>query len=198
MKIRDINNYFGDMDLFLIDAILKGKIPQEGKVLDIGCGEGRNGIFFINEEYEYLGIDQNASRISLIDYLSKSSKTAIARFQVGRMQEIDLSEEFDVIICSRILHFAENEQDFQLIWRNIVQHLNTQGVLYFSMDSAMIGQEVKAKGNGKYEFQDGHISYALNPSLYEYMLKGFSELEYLKTVIYNNKRINSFGLLRKD
>lgn len=49
------------MDLYLMDAILKGWIPQGGKVLDLGCGAGRNAIYFFREGYEYTGVDKDQS-----------------------------------------------------------------------------------------------------------------------------------------
>ena len=61
MKIEHINNFFGDMDLYLIDAILKGEIPGTGSVLDLGCGAGRNAVYFLNQGFEYTGVDSDES-----------------------------------------------------------------------------------------------------------------------------------------
>lgn len=197
LNSHEIVNHFGDMDLYLMDAILKGYIPKNGKVLDLGCGEGRNGIYFMKNEYEYHGIDQDASKIRLADYLSKSISRTKASFTVGSIHDIDLGVDFDVIIASRILHFVDNTSQFQSIWNRLVSSLGTKGIVYFSMDSAIVADLVTKHSNDKFEFSDGRISFALTEKLYIKMLNNLEEVEQLKTIIYRNQRVQSFGLMRK-
>ena len=99
MKLSDVNNFFGDMDLILMDYILKGLIPESGKVLDIGCGEGRNGIYFISHGYEYHGWDKEASSIRLIEYLAKSIKNSHTHFLAADFFTHKSNEQFDFLIC---------------------------------------------------------------------------------------------------
>lgn len=185
------------MDLYLMDAILKGHLPEKGSVLDLGCGEGRNGIFFIKNNYQYHGIDQDASKIRLLEYLCKPIATVKVKFTVGSMQNAEYHGTYNLIIASRILHFAQNYQDFRSIWAKINFSLKPGGVLYLAMDSAIIPDLVQKQDDGKHEFHDGRISFCLTDSLYNEILPGFKEIEELKTVAYANKRVQSFALLTK-
>ncbi len=185
------------MDLFLLDAILKGKIPENGSVLDVGCGQGRNGIYFIKEQYDYLGIDKDASKILLANYLAKTISSS-SEFKTATIKGITISKKYDLVIASRVLHFAQNLEDFMFIWKKINDVLKKKGVLYFSMDSAVVSNLVIPKNDELFEFADGRVSFALTDSLYNKMIKGFSEIERLRTIIHQNERVQSFGLLRKN
>ncbi|MEM6641521.1 MAG: class I SAM-dependent methyltransferase [Bacteroidota bacterium] len=193
-----INQHFGDMDLYLIDAILKGHIPSVGKVLDIGCGEGRNGIFFIQQGYAYHGIDSDNSKLRLIEYVAKSVAKIEATFALKRFESTDFQGEFDLVIASRVLHFCPDRKDFFAFWEKIITALKPGGIVYFSMDSAVVSSEVLVREKGQFEFADGRVSLALTDELYTKMKQGCDELEVLKTLVYRKARAQSFGLLRKQ
>lgn len=192
----EINNHFGDMDLYLMDAILKGYIPKSGRVLDAGCGEGRNALYFIKGGYEYLGVDQDASKIKLFEFFTNSISGPQAKFLVQDIRSVSLKGDFSMIIASRLLHFCSNEEEFFSLIQQFFTVLIPGGVFYFSMDSAF-SSEAKTREDGMSIFPDGRVSFALNESRYHYMLERFQEIESLKTVIHRHERSQSFGLLRK-
>jgi len=41
---------FGNMDVYLFDQLLKGNILPSHKIIDIGCGSGRNLYYFLKNE----------------------------------------------------------------------------------------------------------------------------------------------------
>lgn len=185
------------MDLFLMDIILKGKVPSEGRVWDIGCGAGRNGIYFLKQGYEYHGWDTDSSQIRLLEYFAQSLKNSNGHFQVNDLRSAAPPHEFDLIICSRVLHFASSIEDFMCMWKNLSTSLAKQGVLYISMDSIVnttLGEELS---NGKYTFPDGKVRFALTESIYEEIKKGFEEIEPLRTLVYHKTRAQSFFAFRK-
>ena len=186
------------MDLYLIDAILKGHIPASGHVLDVGCGEGRNGIYFLKQGYDYHGIDTDKSKIQLLQYLSSSLHgSPDSFFEIKSLEELVFENKYDVIIASRILHFAKNHEQFQSNWQKLTNCLKEGGVIYFAMDSAMVKEAVQHTGEGRFSFGDGRVSYALSANHYEQMQSGMDAIEPLRTVVYDNTRVQSFGLLRK-
>jgi tellurite methyltransferase len=195
MTPLEINNYFGDMDIFLMDLILKGKIPEKGKVLDAGCGEGRNGIYFINNQYSYTGVDTDRSKVSLIEFLSQGANASFFVEDIKTFAE--RRETFDFIICSRVLHFAHSLEHFLEMWDDLVSMLNEKGIIYLSMDSVVdtdMGDEV---GNGQYRFPDNEVRFAITAQIYETIKKGFEEIESLKTLVAHGKRAQSFIALKK-
>ena len=135
-----------------MDLILKGKVPEDARVLDIGCGEGRNGIYFIRNGYVYHGWDNDPSRLKLLEYLAQTLESHRATFKETDLRTVDTSQTFDFIICSRMLHFADSIEDFQLMWQKLNSILAPGGVVYISMDSAVDNTLAKPLGEGKFEF----------------------------------------------
>ncbi|MEO9868969.1 class I SAM-dependent methyltransferase [Ekhidna sp.] len=197
MTLREINNHFGDMDLFLMDLILKGYIKEDGKVLDVGCGEGRNGLYFIQQGYEYHGWDTDSSKLKLLKYLSKSIDGAKADFRIQDLKSSKGEQSFDFIICSRVLHFAKSETDFRQMWQNILSLLKPNGILYVSMDSIVDSTQGKKLNNGLVEFPDSKVRFVLTNDIYKEIKKGFEEIEPLRTLVHHNERTQSFFIFRK-
>ena len=197
MKLDDINNYFGDMDLFLMDWILKGLLPESGTVLDVGCGDGRNGLYFIKNGYKYVGLDHDSAQIQLIRYLSQSFQGVDCEFLDSDIRTFVSPEKFDIIVCSRMLHFASDDLDFQLIWSRFVECLSPGGIIYLSMDSAIDSTLTKKIDENNHEFPDGKLRFVLTEERLKFIKKGFEEIEPLKTVVHHKQRAQSFLLLRK-
>lgn len=195
MTPHEINNYFGDMDIFLLDLILKGKIPEDGKVLDAGCGEGRNGIYFINNRYSYIGIDTDKSKIKLIEYLCQAKNAIFLTEDIGSFAK--KKEKFDLIICSRVLHFAPSKDHFFQMWSDLVSMLNSNGIIYISMDSVIDTIIGESKERGQIVFPDGETRFAITEQIYNEIKKGFEEIESLKTLVVHGKRAQSFIALKK-
>ncbi len=198
MDLRDINNYFGDMDLFLMDFILKGKIPENARVLDVGCGEGRNSLYFIQQGYDYTGIDSDASKISLIEYLTQQSGQGRTVFLNEDLSEFTSGKPFDFIICSRMLHFSEDEQMFHTSIQKLCDLLGSGGLLYIAMDSVFDTVIKYSVENGPVVFPDGKIRFPLTKDRYNRMLDFFLEEEPPRTIIHHGKRAQSFLLLRRN
>lgn len=186
------------MDLYLIDGILKDHFSSVKSVLDLGCGEGRNGVYFIREGYDYLGVDKDASTLRLIEYLSDSFPASRAAFLENTIQEVNLDRKFDLIICSRTLHFANDKEDFFSMWAAIVNHVKPGGLVYIAMDSNVDNSLAVAMANDLYQFPDGKIRFPLSLEIYHELKKGFEEVEPLKTVVQTGTRAQSFLLLKKS
>ncbi len=186
------------MDLFLMDLILKGKIPEKCSVLDVGCGEGRNGIYFIQNGYEYHGWDLDVSKLQLLEYLSNTIEHSNAHFASNDLRAASTNEKFELIICSRVLHFAENEGDFMQMWKKLSELLSTGSLIYVSVDSTVDTDLGAIQDDGKVEFPDGKLRFVLTSGMYNDMKKGFEEVEPLKTLVHHGERAQSFLLLKKN
>src|SRR6266850_7178356 len=60
----DLQALFGGIDIYLFDQLLKGRFVPGMRVLDAGCGTGRNLVYFLQKGYEVFGVDQSAEAIS--------------------------------------------------------------------------------------------------------------------------------------
>ena len=185
------------MDLFLMDLILKGKIRSNAKVLDIGCGEGRNGIYFIQQGNEYHGWDTDDSKLKLLEYLAKTIKHSNTDFVTRDFIQSTDNEDFDLVICSRVLHFSSSLEDLMLKWNKISTLIKKGGVLYVSMDSIIDTDMGIRQENGLVKFPDGKSRFALTKGVYRTIKKGFEEVEPLRTLVHHNERAQSFLCFKK-
>ena len=197
MTIEEINNYFGDMDLFLMDSLLKGHLPNSGSVLDLGCGEGRNAVFFIRNGYHYVGVDKDTSKLRLLEYVTSTLTGSKADFMSIAIEDLELKSSYDIIICSRVLHFVQSRSEFDMHWAKIVEATAPGSTVYLSMDSVVDSSEAKKHKNGNFEFPDGRVSFALTNELYKEMKQSFNEVEPLRTLTHHQARTQSFMLLRR-
>ncbi|RYD73106.1 MAG: class I SAM-dependent methyltransferase, partial [Sphingobacteriales bacterium] len=52
-----IQDWLNETDIYLIDQILKNRFHPEMKILDAGCGDGRNLNYFLYNNYNVYGVD---------------------------------------------------------------------------------------------------------------------------------------------
>ncbi|MDH3217131.1 MAG: methyltransferase domain-containing protein [Candidatus Krumholzibacteria bacterium] len=55
----NIRDWFGEIDIYLFDQILKGRFDKSRRELDVGCGDGRNLIYFMRSGFDVFAIDQD-------------------------------------------------------------------------------------------------------------------------------------------
>ncbi len=194
MQIAELNRLLGNIDIYLLDQILKGRFTPDMKILDAGCGEGRNAVYFINSGYQVFGIDENELAVQYIRYLSKSLKPDYDahRFQVGKLEEIPFHTlAFDAVICSAVLHFAADETNFWQMMNEILRVLKPGGILWFRMTTAFGGmkEESRELGGGKYLLPDGSERFLLTQEHVDKLLeKGLRFLESPKSVLVHGQR----------
>lgn len=194
MQLAELNRLLGNIDIYLLDQILKGRFRPDMKILDAGCGEGRNAIYFLNTGFQVFGIDANETAIQYIRYVSKTLNPAYDshRFQIGKLEEIPFhTSAFDAVICSAVLHFAEDERNFWEMVNEILRVLKSGGIFWFRMTTAFGGmkEESRELGGGKYLLPDGSDRFLLTQEHVDKLLeKGLRFLEPPKSVLVHGQR----------
>lgn len=194
MKPSELNQLLGNIDLYLLDQILKERFSTEMKILDAGCGEGRNAVYFLNSGFQIFGVDQEELAIQYLHYVTKSLNPGYDahRFQVGRMEEIPFhTEAFDAVICSAVLHFAKSEVHFWKMMEEMFRILKPGGILWFRMCTSFggISEQSEDLGDGRYLLPDGSERFVLQQKHLEKILEiGFQFLEAPKTVLVLGQR----------
>ena len=98
----------------------------EGKrVLDIGCGEGRNSVLFaLLGAAEVVGIDVSPKAIDVARRLAEvNGVTDRVRFTCAPLETSELSgESFDIIWCQAFLHHVLAEYDAVLVRLGVLLH----------------------------------------------------------------------------
>lgn len=194
MQIAELNRLLGNIDIYLLDQILKGRFSPAMKILDAGCGEGRNAVYFINSGFQIFGIDTNETAIQYIRYVAKTLKPYYDahRFQAGKLEEIPFhSTAFDAVICSAVLHFAADEENFWQMLDEMLRVLKPGGIFWFRMTTAFGGmvEESQELGGGKFLLPDGSERFLLNQDHLDKLLeKGLRFLEMPKSVLVHGQR----------
>lgn len=204
MEIPELNRLLGNVDIYLLDQILKGRFSKKMKILDAGCGEGRNAVYFIQKGYQIFGIDPNEVAVQYCRYLSKSMNSAFdaQRFQVGRLEEIPFHKEaFDAVICSAVLHFADSVDNFWRMIAEIDRILKPGGIFWFRMTTGFGGilEDSQVIENGKYLLPDGSERFLLTQAHVDNLEKmGFRHLENPKSVLVHTQRAMGVFVMEKE
>lgn len=197
MQLSSINQYFGNVDIYLLDQILKNRFQLGMKVLDAGCGEGRNLIYFLRAGFTVFGIDNNQAAIDALQFIAASTRPDLSRdhFQVANAEQIPHPDHmFDLIISSAVLHFAKDEKHFLTMFNELIRCLKPGGMLFIRMASNIGIEELVVKcGSSRYLLPDGTERFLLTRSLIGNLNKHFplKYLEPLKTVNVDDRRCMS-------
>ena len=111
-----VQEQFGQIDIYVFDQILRGNIAPGMRVLDAGCGFGRNLVHLLRTGCEVFALDEDAGAVEHVRQLSASLETGLPEenFQVGSIERMPFPDGFaDVVLSSAVLHFARDERHFR-------------------------------------------------------------------------------------
>jgi SAM-dependent methyltransferase len=165
----ELQQLYGNIDIYLFDQLLKGTYDNCKKVLDAGCGSGRNLIYFLRNGYEVYGIDPNPNAVSAVKQLSQTLTNANSKenFAVASAENLPFDDNyFDLVISSAVLHFANDPHHFDNMIHSMWRVLKPGGYLFARLASD-IGIEtlVQHLGNGRYLLPDGSERFLVNQQL---------------------------------
>ena len=197
----NVQDLFGEIDIYVFDQILRGNIAPGMRIVDAGCGYGRNLIYLLREGTEIFAIDANPTAVEHVRQLSKSLNSNLSRenFQVGRVEQMPFPAGFaDVVLCNSVLHFARSDAQFHAMVAELWRVLRPGGLLFCRLASK-IGMDFVPLGNGLYAMPGGQTWYLVD----EQKLMSLTEsmegvlVDRLKTTIVQNHRCMTTWVLRK-
>ncbi len=197
---------FGNIDIYLFDQLLKGRFDNSKRILDVGCGGGRNIVYFLKNDFDVFGIDTDATAIEAVKTMAhqlapKAPPPPPENFVIAKAEDIPFADAtFDLVICSAVLHFAKNRAHFEAMLHSAWRVLKPGG-FFFARLASDIGIEslVKSKDNGRYLLPDGTTRYLVNhDALIHYVQELDGELyEPIKTTVVDNLRAMTTWCMRK-
>ena len=100
-------------------------VPKDGKILDLGCGSGRDSMNFMKLGYEVIAVD-GAKKLA-----KRASVLLRKEVIVSTFEELELKEKFHGIwACASLLHIKR--EDLKTVLNNLYNNLDDNGVFYMS------------------------------------------------------------------
>ena len=129
---------FGEIDIYLFDQLLRGRFDHRGHILDAGCGDGRNLVYFLRHGYACFGIDRDARAVEQLRQRAAllAPDLPAINFQVGDIENLPWDDaSMQAVICSAVLHFAGNADDFGAMLEQLWRVLAPDGFLFTRLAS---------------------------------------------------------------
>lgn len=160
---------FGNIDIYVFDQILKGRLDHIQNILDAGCGTGRNLPFFIDRQIDVFGIDQNPEAIEVLQQWVKTKipNYPLNNFTVGDLAQLPYPDQyFDAVVCSAVLHFATSISHFDAMLNELWRVLKPGSMLFTRLASSIgIEDKISPIGNGKYLLPDGSTRFLVDEEM---------------------------------
>ena len=194
---------FGDIDIYLFDQLLRGRIRQGARVLDAGCGGGRNLVYLLRQGYDVIGADADPAAVDHVRRLAASLAPALpaTSFVVAPVERMPFPDNAaDVVLSSAVLHFARDDAQFDAMVREMWRVLKPGGIFFARLASTIgIENEIEHLEGRRYRLPDGSTRFLVD----EQMLIETTEalggewLEPFKTVVVQHMRSMSNWVVRK-
>jgi SAM-dependent methyltransferase len=200
----DLSTEFGAIDIYLFDQILRSRITTRDRILDAGCGMGRNLVFFLRQGYDVFGLDADPDAIAETRALAASLAPGLDadRFRIESVAASTFPDAFaTVVISSAVLHFARNAEEFERMlagsWR-----LVAPGGMLFCRLASTIGMESRVRpigAAGRYRLPDGTDRYLVDEAQLVGLTAGLGGalLDPIKTSVVQDQRSMTTWVVRK-
>jgi len=196
-----VQEQFGQIDIYVFDQILRGNIGAGMKVLDAGCGYGRNLVYLLREGAEVFALDASAEGVAHVKALAGELAPGLPaeNFQVGAVEAMPFADAFaDVVICNSVLHFARDEDHFLAMVEELWRVLRPGGLLFCRLGSR-IGMEFPRVRGHVYRIGDGSEWFLVDEAALLNMTGQMDALlvDPLKTTIVQDYRCMTTWVTRK-
>jgi SAM-dependent methyltransferase len=201
-----LDEQFGHIDIYLFDQILRRRIAPGDRIVDAGCGFGRNLVYLLREGYDVRGADADPDAVAEVRAVAARLAPGLPaeNFRVEPVEQLSFEPgSATVVISSAVLHFARDDAQFLAMldgsWR-----LLASGGMFLCRLASTIGIEPQVQRLGaegrRFRLPDGTARYLVD----EPMLMALTErlggklLDPLKTTVVQGQRSMTTWVVRKD
>ena len=138
-KYYETENLFGEPYPELIDFFTKE--IKNGKILDLGCGQGRDAIVLAKLGFDVTGIDNSKVGIDQMNEIATSNNLPL-KGVVADIFLFDDFENYDVILLNSMFHFSKKDKAKEIAFiKNIISKIKENGIIIFCIQDT--GTKVK-------------------------------------------------------
>ena len=199
----DVVAQLGQIDIYLFDQIVKGRIADGDTILDAGCGDGRNLAYFLRSAFCVLAADSDPDAVAEVTRLAAHLAPQLPRdnFRVESLEAMSFADGVaDVVVCSAVLHFARDDGAFDAMLQGSWRVLRNGGLFFARLASSigMEGRVTRLEGR-RHRLPDGTQRYLVDEPLLERYARslGGTLVEPLKTTVVQDQRCMTTWVLRK-
>ena len=198
-----LSEQFGDIDIYLFDQLLRGRVAPGMRVFDAGCGAGRNLVYLLRAGHQVLAADANPEAVAAVRALALTlaPELPVANFRTEPIESLSFPDGCaDVVISSAVLHFARDENHFEAMLQGTWRLLAPSG-LFFCRLASSIGMEdrIIPVGGGRFRLPDGSERYLVDEGRLVALTErlGGRLVDPLKTTVVQNQRAMTTWVIRR-
>ncbi len=196
-----VQEQFGQIDIYVFDQILRGNIGPGMRVVDAGCGYGRNLVHLLREGCEVFALDADKDSVEHVRKLAAmlAPQLPAENFQQGVIEKMEFPDGFaDVVLCNSVLHFARDEQHFLAMVEELWRVVRPGGMLFCRLGSR-IGMEFERLRGHVYRIGDGSEWFLVDEAVLMRMTAQMDGvlMDPLKTTIVQEYRCMTTWVVRK-
>lgn len=197
---------FGAIDIYLFDQILRDRIRPDDRVVDAGCGFGRNLVYLMRMGCEVFGVDSDQDAIAEVRHLAArlAPRLPPENFRVEAIENSTLPDHVaTVAVSSAVLHFAPDDAAFDAMLAGTWRLVAPGGMLFCRLAST-IGVERQVSRTGgptrRYRLPDGTTRYLVDEDFLMDRTRtlGGQLLDPLKTTVVQGQRAMTTWVVRKS
>jgi tellurite methyltransferase len=198
-----LRKQFGEIDIYLFDQLLRGRVVPGMRILDAGCGSGRNLLYLLLQGYEVFGVDQDPCRVEDARRVAATLAPNLppSNFRVEAIESMSFPEAFaDFVISSAVLHFARNDKQFRDMLRGTWRVLKPGGILFCRLASSIgVEHKIECIAGRRFLLPDGSERYLVDEALLTQAANelGGRMIDPLKTTVVQNERSMTTWVLQK-
>ncbi len=201
--MNGLREQFGEIDIYVFDQLLRGRIAPGMRIIDAGCGSGRNLVYLLCNGYDLAGCDRDHGAIEAVRALASHLAPQLpgGNFRVEPIEAMSFPDACaDVVLASAVLHFASDDDQFHAMLTSMWRVLKPGGMLFARLASSIgIEDQVQRVNGRRHRLPDGSERYLVD----EEILLGLTArlggelLDPIKTTVVQDQRAMTTWVIRK-
>jgi SAM-dependent methyltransferase len=155
----ELRRLLGDMDIYLVDQLMRGRLTPDMTVLDAGCGKGRNSHYLLKAGFQVHAVDLKPENV--LDFREAAWRVVpdwpIDNAAVAPLDDLPFPDErFDAVLANAVLHFSESPSAFAASVDELWRVVKPGGFLWARLTSSIgLEDRVEALGDQRFKLPDG-------------------------------------------
>ena len=168
MVSEELRALFGDIDIYLFDQLLRGRFDTRRRVLDAGCGGGRNLTYLIGRGFDVFAIDSDATAVAAVRRLFARLAPQVPgdRVRQGRLDALPWPDaSMDAVISRAVLHFARDVDHFRAMVDEMWRVLAPGGLLFARLATSIGLEHQLDVSVGRVRLPDGSERFVIDQAM---------------------------------